>query len=222
VSGRDTATPPGVWGVGIVGSAPWPVASADIEDETESAVEHLRTLGIGAGGLVLIVSRLAETIHVAPLELAAGRLAARWSSADATAGDAFRTASLIAQLSPDAVIGVNATMVGALDDPRAVFGRVPCVAVTDRSAYDALDAPRWWLRLGPTSAFECAARAGAHYDASRWRVETQDGEVVMWNRAPRLTACDGWPTGLRGTVITDACECGLAAPRVVVAGASEP
>lgn len=208
---------PAVWGVGIVGTRAWPVSPADIADETESAVEHLRILGVEAGGLVLIVSRLAESIHVAPLELASGRLSARWSSADANAGDAFRTASLIAQLAPNAVIGVNDTVLAALDDPARVFASVPVVAVTDRAAHDQIPDARWWVRLGPTNAFECAARAGAHFDGSRWQVTSRDGELLVTSRATRLTPCLELPTGLTGAVTEHVCACGRSWPRVVLA-----
>ena len=210
---RRTVPAPDVWGIGSVGSEAWPVSPADIADETEAAVEHLRALGIRDGGLVLIVSRLAETIHVAPLELAAGRLNARWSSCDATEGDAFRTASLVHQLRPDAVIGINETIVGAV--PTGAFDEVPVVAVTDRVARDAIPSSRWWLRLGPTSAFECEARAGAHYDVDRWLVEQSGDEIVVTNRSNRLTPARQFPTGVRGTVDDEPCACGRTTPRVV-------
>lgn len=208
---------PGVWGVGRVGSAPWSVSPADVADEVETAVEHLRILGVEPGGLVLIVSSLSETIHVAPLELAAGRLDARWSSADATEADASRTPSLIRQLSPDAVVGINETVVNALDNVRETFASVRAVAVTDEVAWRAVDSPRWWLRLGPTSAFECAARAGAHFDAARWLVDAREGEIVVSNLTPRLTPARALPTGVRGHVDTTPCSCGSAWPRVVIA-----
>jgi hypothetical protein len=208
-----TVSVPDIWGIGIVGSDPWPVSPADIADETESAVEHLRVLDIGDGGLVLIVSRLAETIHVAPLELAVGRLNARWSSCDATEGDAFRTASLVRQLRPDAVIGVNETIVRAIGPD--TFDDVPVVAVTDHIAHEAIPRARWWLRLGPTSAFECSERAGAHYDDQRWLVEQRGDDVVITNRVSRLTACRQLRTGVRGAVVEQPCRCGRASPRVV-------
>lgn len=206
---------PATWGVGIVGPDPWPVAPDDMADETESAVEHLRVLGIREGGLVLIVSRLAETIHVAPLELAAGRLSARWSSCDASEGDAFRTASLIRQLRPDAVIGISQTIVDAV--PSDTFDSVPVVAVTDHVAHDAVPNARWWLRLGPTSAFECEAREGAHYDDTRWNVEQSGGDILITNIAPRLTPSIRLLTGVRGHVDERACACGRTTPRVVPA-----
>jgi hypothetical protein len=188
------------------------VSADDVVDETEAAVEHLRVLGIRGGGLVLIVSRLAETIHVAPLELAAGRLDARWSSCDATESDAFRTAALIRLLQPEVVIGINETIVNAV--PGDTFDQVPAVAVTDRVARDALPTSRWWLRLGPTNAFECEARTGAHYDSSRWLVEQLGDEIVVSNRAPRLRPARQLPTGVRGTVIDEPCACGRTTPRV--------
>lgn len=209
-----TVTVAPAWGVGCVASRPWPVSAADIADETEVAVDHLERLGVPAGGLVLIVSRLADTVHVAPLEHAAGRLSARWSSADATGSDAFRTASLIRQLTPDAVVGVNATVAGAV--PEGTFDDVPAVAVVDDAAHDVIPNARWWLRIGPTSAFECAARVGAHFDESRWHVESIDGELVISNRTPRLTPATRLPTGLHGRVRGDECPCGSRQPRIQV------
>ena len=89
---------PRVWGVGrvVVGSevTPWPVGRADIEDEAAAMAPRLAALGLGDGGLILIVSLLSQAIHVAPFEQAAGLVGARFSSADATPFDAFRTASL--------------------------------------------------------------------------------------------------------------------------------
>ncbi|MEY2422088.1 MAG: hypothetical protein QOI95_2155 [Acidimicrobiaceae bacterium] len=205
---------PKVWGIGLVGAEAWRVSPEDVADETESAVEHLRLLGIREGGLVLIVSRLAETIHVAPLELAAGRLDARWSSCDATEGDAFRTASLIRQLRPDAVIGITETIVGAVTAD--AFDDVPVIAVTDRVARDAIPTARWWLRVGPTSAFECEERNGAHYDGTRWLVEQLADELVVSNLRNRLSPARQLPTGLRGRVLDDACPCGSSWPRVEV------
>jgi hypothetical protein len=206
--------PPAVWGVGLAAGAPWPVSPDDIADETDTAVELLRMLGLAEGGLVLIVSRLRETIHVAPVERAAGRLSARWSCADATAGDAFRTASLVRQLQPDVVIGVNATIVNAIDDPQSVFGSVPTVAATDATARASIPGSRWWLKLGPTNAFECAARSGAHYDGRKWLVERAGDDLTITNIASRHTPAVQLPCGWRGDVVDGVCECGSSWPRV--------
>src|SRR5205807_4048810 len=132
---------------------PWPVSAADVDDETEVAAEHLRGLGVGQDGLVLLVSRLSQAIHVAAFERAARLVGALYSSADATPGDAFRTGALVRALRPQAVIGLTADVVGALGTD--VFAGVGALATADEDAHAALEAaglaPRRWLKLGPTS-----------------------------------------------------------------------
>jgi hypothetical protein len=133
-----------------------------------------------------------------------------YSSADATAPDAFRTASLIRQLEPVAVVGVDAAVVeglGALGrDLADVFGPVAGhVATADEEAHDALTgaglAPRRWVKLGPTSAWEDEPGAGVlSYDAGRWQADEGSGELVLTNLAERLTPCDRLRTGVRGRV----------------------
>src|SRR5436305_14834265 len=102
---------PGIWGVGrvVVGGemVPWPVSQADIDGETESHVATMRRLGVGDGDVVVICSLLSETVHVFPLEQAANKVGARYSSTDATEFDAFRTAVMIRQVTPAAAIGIN-------------------------------------------------------------------------------------------------------------------
>jgi hypothetical protein len=200
------------------------VAAADVEDEAEVAADHLRGLGLGAEGLVLVVSRLSEAIHAVPFEKGAGRLGARYSSTDATAADAFRTAALVHQLQPDVVIGVNVAVVEGLRslgrDPADVLAAVPAIAVGDAIARDVLAAaglaPRRWLKVGPTNAVECEHRAGAHLDGDRWLVEPGDGgEVRLTGRVPRLTPCTQLATGIVGDVVTEPCACGRPGPRLV-------
>jgi hypothetical protein len=209
--------PARAWGVGVVGGRAWPVSRDDIDAETTTAAALLALLGLPAGGLVLIVSRLSATIHVAPLELAAGRLSARWSSADATPGDAFRAVSLTRQLAPDVVIGVSGTLIDAIGDAAEVLSLVPCVAVVDERARAAIPRARRWLQLGPTNAFECGERAGAHFDATQWRVEQGSPHLTITNIAPRLTPAEALDTGIDGDVVTAPCACGSAWPRVVIA-----
>jgi hypothetical protein len=227
VSGFGAEPAPEVWGVGrlVVDGAvrPWPVNAADIDDEAIVAADHLRSLGAGTGDLVLVVALLSEAIHAVPLEKAAGLVGALYSSADATAMDAFRTDYLIKQLRPCAVIGVsNAVVIGLRENARTladVFGPVAEVATADDIARQALlDAglsPRRWAKLGPTSALECAERAGLHVDGERWHVEHGDGQVLLTNLAPRLTPCERLPTGFRGTVTHDGCPCGRPGPRLL-------
>jgi hypothetical protein len=218
---------PDVWGVGrvLIGgqTVPWPVSQRDVDDESRAHVVSMRRLGVGEGDVVVICSLLSETIHVVPLEQAANLVGARYSSTDATEFDAFRTAAMIRQVSPTAVIGVNRDVVTGLrnlgHDLREVFEPVGAVATTDDDAHRALEhaglAPRRWLKLGPTSGFECGERDGVHFDAARLRVGVGgDGGLTVTTTANRLTACADLPIGLRGELVSDPCPCGSDDPRV--------
>ena len=203
---------PAVWGIGRVVVdgvvTPWPAAQADIDDEAESLAPRLPALGLEPAGVVLIVSLLSQALHVVPLEKAAGKVGALYSSADATPFDAFRTASLIRQLEAQVVLGVDAEVLDGLDangtDLAATFGGLAAVATADEDAHARLRAvglaPRRWVKLGPTSAIEAAD--GLRYDAERWQVEADagTGELLVTNLVPRLTGCDRFRTGVRATV----------------------
>jgi phenylacetate-coenzyme A ligase PaaK-like adenylate-forming protein len=220
---------PTVWGVGrlLVDGAvtPWPVSQSDIDDEAQAAVGHLVSLGVGAGDVVVIVALLSEAIHAVPLEKAAGRLDALYSSADATEMDAPRTEYLINQLRPRAVVGVNRAVIRGLRErgrePADVFAVVPAVVTADDAAWRALVdaglAPRRWAKVGPTGALECAQRSGLHLDGERWDVGVVDGEIVVTNRAARLTPCARLRTGVAGSIADDPCPCGRPGPRLVPA-----
>ena len=207
--------PPDVWGVGRIvvdgELTPWPVAQRDIEDEAQSLVPRLSALGLDPGGLVLVVAMLSQAVHAVPLEQAAGKVGALYSSADATPFDAFRVAALTRQLGPQAVIGITGEVLDGLveagRDPTDVLGPVPAVVTADDDAHARLRAaalsPRRWLKLGPTSAIQGLGEDGPVYDASRWRVEELGGELVVSNIASRLTDATRLRTGIRGRVVED-------------------
>jgi hypothetical protein len=206
--------PPRVWGVGrvVVGGevTPWPVSVADIDDEAAALAPRLADLGLRDGGLVLLVSLLSQTIHVHPLERAAGALGALYSSADRTPFDAFRTAALVRQLRPTVVMGIDARVLDGLEDAgrdlAEVFGPVPAVVTVDEGAHARLEAvglrPRRWVTLGPTSALASLDDDALVYDATRWRVEADEaGELLITNLVDRLTPCDRFRTGVRATLL---------------------
>jgi hypothetical protein len=209
---REFEAAPTVWGVGrvMVGDevVPWPVSEADVVDETDIVEQHYRALGLGDDDLVLVVALLSQAIHAVPLEAAAGRVGALYSSADGTRFDAFRTASLIRQLTAKIVIGVDEEIVIGLDDLgrdlQDVFGSVAAVVAADSTAYDRLREAGLptgrYLRLGPTSAVAVPSEDALSYDANRWQVDEDGGALLLTNVAPRHTPCDRFHTGIRGTV----------------------
>jgi len=206
--------PPRVWGVGrvVVGDeiVPWAVSEADIDDETEVAASFLRDLGLGADELVLIVSYLSQAIHVAPFERAAGVIGALYSSADASRFDAFRTASLVRQLEPTVVIGIDDAVLDGFDDlgrnPAEVFASVRAVVASGTAARVRLAAAGVtagvWLRLGALSAVAYPGETELRYDATRWQVDDADGELLVTNLVDRLSPSDGFRTGVQGRIPT--------------------
>jgi len=204
--------PPRVWGVGrvVVGETivPWSVSEADIDDETDVAAEFLRELGLHEDELVLLVSYLSQTIHVAPFERAAGVVGALYSSADASRFDAFRTASLVRQLTPSVVFGVDDAVLDGFDDlerdPAEVFATVRTVVasgITAQARLAAAGVPAGvWLRLGPINAVAPPGEAELRYDATRWQVDEDDGELLVTNLVERLTPSNRFATGVRGKV----------------------
>lgn len=204
---------PRVWGVGRVDTAggvtSWPVSQHDIDDEAAALAPRLAALGLGDGGLVLIVSLLSQAIHVVPLEQAAGLRGARYSSADATPFDAFRTVSLVRQLHPTVVLGIDRRVCDGIEelgrDLGEVFATVGAVVAADPDAArrlhgNGVDAGSW-VRLGPTSVIAGPGDDGFAYDPGRWQIEERDGELLITNVAARLTPCDRLATGHRGRVL---------------------
>jgi hypothetical protein len=207
--------PPEVWGVSRVvvdgDVMPWPVAQRDIEDEAESIAPRLAALGLEPGGLALVVAMLSQAVHAVPFEQAAGKLGALYSSADATPFDAFRVAVLVRQLEPQVVVGITGSVLDGLVDagrePADVFGSVRAVVAADADAHTRLRAagltPRRSVQLGPTTAIEGLDADGPVYDAIRWDVDVDGGELVISNLVPRLTPARRLRTGVRGRVVGD-------------------
>ena len=85
-----------------------------------------------------------------------------------------------------------------------MFSTVHAVVAADAGAQarlrDAGIAAGRWLRLGPTSAIGLPDEQTLAYDAQRWLVDEDGGELVLTNVADRLTPCDRFRTGVRGSV----------------------
>jgi hypothetical protein len=206
---------PRTWGVGRIvvdgDVTPWAVSQADVDSEAQALAPRLAALGLPDGGLVLIVSLLSQTIHVTPFEQAAGLVGARYSSADATPFDAFRTASLVRQLGPDVVLGIDSAVLDGLAEQGRpfdeVFAPVRTVVTADSDAFARLTAaglaPRRWVKLGPTSALQSLDDDALLYDPARWQVDADPGtgELLLTNLTETLTPCDRLPTGVHGEVI---------------------
>jgi hypothetical protein len=158
---------------------------------------------------VLIVSLLSQAIHVVPLEQAAGLVGARYSSADATPFDAFRTVSLVRQLRPAVVFGLDTRVCDGIAElgrsVGEVFAAVGTVVAADAGAARRLAGaglePGRWIRLGPTCVIATPGDDTFVYDPARWRVDDDDDELVLTSLVSRLTPCERLVTGCRGRVV---------------------
>lgn len=197
--------PPAVWNIGRFAAAdgvhPWPMAADEWVADSGSFGAVLRRLGIGAGDRVLLASRLSEANTIWPLTVATMGLGAQHSSADAIEADAFRTRMFLRTLEYRAVLGVAEQMLD--DELTDLLRAVPVVVARPRACARLRAAglrPHLWLPVGPVLAIEDAPGAGACFDASRWTVEADKGELVVSSPVPRLARFDRLRTGVSGTV----------------------
>ena len=218
--------PAALWGIGSfqIGDeiVTYPVSKEDHDRDIATAIKAVASLGVGEGDRVLVLSMLSQAAQYWPVQIALLVGKVQFSLADASRFDAFRTAMFLRAMHYDAVVGINADVLDGLDDLghsyRDVFDDVPVLAAR-AGAYERLRAaglaPRWWLDLGPAIAVECDERAGAHVESDQWAVESDSGMLLITAKHPRAAAVDRLRTGVRGVVVTDACACGRADPRVV-------
>jgi hypothetical protein len=221
------ASPP-LWGIGSyqIGDRilAYPVSQDDHNRDIGSAMKAVSTLGIHEKSRALVLSMLSEAAQYWPVQIGLLVGKAQFSLADASRFDAFRTAMFLRAMHYDVVLGINTDVLDGLDDLGHgygdVFGSSPVLAAR-AGAYERLEAaglaPRWWLHVGPTVAVECDRLAGAHIDDSEWEIEAEGGEILVTARSARAATIERLATGVRGEVITDACGCGRADPRVVPA-----
>ena len=159
---------------------PWPVGAGRHRRRGRVAGTTARRARRRAtAALVLIVSLLSQAIHVVPLEKAAGKVGALYSSADAhavrriphgVADPAARGAGRAGRRRRRARRARRATA----PTWRRRSARVAAVVTADDGAAHASPGGRprrrgGWVKLGPTSAIE--AGDGLRYDADRWQVE---------------------------------------------------
>lgn len=217
-----------LWGIGKLGGGPLSLSQRDFDDDVVFGEEILQTMNIGAGDLVVFTLAGSEIAHVAPLEEAVSRRGGYFCSAEAMGPDAPRTAFLIRELPVKAVVGLGEETVEELaakgEDLQTLFGTPPVVWARP-GAYERLTDlgtdPYRCFMLGPTLGLECPERSGVHVNGAAWLVEANtDGELIVSSHGHRAAQVSRFPTGIKGSVLTDPCACGNANPRVELEPAS--
>jgi len=161
-------------------------------------------------------------MHLLPYSFAEFERSVQLNS-DSSFFDAGRTESHMRRFDVAAVCGVNAAMLDGLaamgHDQNKVFANRVVWARPD--ALERLKSVpginlRLWLEVGPAVAMQCAHGEGAHINRLEWHVETIGGEIVLSSRLDRSLDFDRYRTGVRAQLVTSACRCGSADPRVVL------
>lgn len=189
---------------------PWPVSHAEIERGMGGAIPTLAGVGIGAGTRVLWCTLLSEAAHFWPLFIGTMLGGAQFSLADATAPDALRVGMFLRRLEYRAVMGVNEAVLDGFDElgrPYAeVFGAVPVVGARP-GAYERLRAvgltPHWFVLCGPAVAIAVEPGGPARVDSAEWKLDEQDGRILVTSLLPRETTFDRTPTAILGALVDD-------------------
>ncbi len=170
----------------------------------------------------LVVSNFSDGALSLPLESALEAATLIPTYAEATSFDAVRVEALIRRFDMTAVFGINENCLAGLESlgflPEALFsGRV--VWARGEAVYQQLVqyntfTTRRWMELGPVHAMECQYGGGLHYDPLEWRIESDQGELVVSSRQGRCKSFDELATGIMAHIDPSPCACGNASPRV--------
>lgn len=179
---------------------------------------HFRT-----GDEVLITSLFNESAQFAPLERSLRDFGLVLLSADASFFDAARIESILRRFDSVAVAGINAAALDGL----VALGHDPQQLLANRVVWARPDAQarlaavpginlRLWVEVGPAVGMQCAHGEGAHINRLEWKIDIDDGEIVLTSRLHRAVNFRGYHTGVRAPVDYAACACGSADPRVLL------
>jgi len=202
-----------------------PYSAPEFERATKAYALRLGTFHFRSGGQVLMTSIYDESYQFGSFNRALGAFQLVLLSSDASVFDAYRTESCLRRFQIPAVAGVSSAVLDGLEE----LGHSPAKLMKDKVVWSRPDSHQRlqnygtfrvyrWLELGPAVALECSAGAGAHIDRLEWKVDEDNGELVLSSRLPRVVPFSGYRTGLSGSVSYTTCQCGSADPRIHLAG----
>jgi hypothetical protein len=199
-----------------------PFNHSELERAVRAYQYRIGSCGLKSGDVILVISLYDESFQFGAFNTALLDFDFVRVSADASPFDAGRVESIIRQFNPAAVVGINRAVLdglaslghdaGALLANRRVWARPD--AWVQLRAVPGLNLYRW-LEVGPAIAMECGEGAGAHIDSMEWRVESDAGELVLSSRLPRCLSFDRYRTGIRASLLTATCSCGVAGVRII-------
>jgi hypothetical protein len=180
----------------------WPEFSRD----TEWAHAQLSSAGLQAGDAVLITAAACEGPWTGPVVRALKALRITYLPAEVYAFDAGRSAALLQQFDIKAFFGLGAETVDGWVEkgmsPQELLDGVDMIwarpaALSKLEGVTTRIAPVF--RLGPALALGKPGEPHASVNAAEWRIDEQDGSLLVSNKASRASTFDRAPTGVCGT-----------------------
>jgi hypothetical protein len=201
-----------LWGVGQCalqsGVVDVPITWDEIERDAEWLTDQLAEYGIARGDVVVIAAGPAEVTWAHPMQMAISRLDGVFAMAWATRFDARRVGALARNLRPKLIVGIDASVVeGLAEIPGGVVGEIGAVrhVLARADAHPALEAagvrPMLFDLVGPATVVETPDRTGARVDGAEWRIEQDDGALVVTTVGDRGLRLDATPTAQHGSVL---------------------
>jgi hypothetical protein len=179
----------------------------EVERDVEWAETLLRSAGLRAGDMVLITVNSWEAPWTAPVVRAMRRIGVVYITAEVWGFDARRTSMFLQRLPIKAIFGLCAdTLTGLeadeiglpelLNNVEIVWARPDAAARLADASVTVLQ----FILLGPALGLGVPGRPGVMVNGAEWKVETDNGELVVSNMRQRAATFDQVPTGLRGSV----------------------
>jgi hypothetical protein len=192
-----------------------PVSPAEL-GRTQYAIERvLRSLDLGVGRFVLLISLLENGAYAMPFERAIMNLGLLCTNADNSRYEAQRIESICRRFDVTAIAGVTGEVLDGLAEAGhaldTLFGGRVVWAHLD--AYDRLKAvPRIVLRrvaeVGPALALECSEGQGLHIDSNEWDLQEAEGAILLTSRLLRSANFYRHPVLVEARLVSQPCGCG--------------
>jgi hypothetical protein len=198
------------WAVGLLrlpgGCLTYTVSLRDIERDTSWARSVFERMCIRPGVPLHLIGTGCDNEILWPYENALIAMKVPFGVAEPVAIDAPRTDMFLRRFRLQAVIGLSGELVEALvalgRDLHALLRDATVVALPEALPHLRAAGLTPWAQVavGPMLAFESPECDGACYDETQWRVEHDDGELLLTSVAPRATPFVRLRTGVRGHV----------------------
>lgn len=204
-------------------TSPLPYSSEEVERSRRAFSKILSTFHFRTGSNILLSSLFHEGAQLMPIERAIMTYGMVAVSADSSPFDARRVESIVRRFNLAGAINITPETLTGLEqlghDPVALFSDM--ILWARPGAYEQLKKAAQLnvyriLDVGPAIAMECSAADGVHIDRSEWKIEEDNGEIVMTSLLSRSTQFERYHTGLKAHVVHGACSCGNVDPRIKI------